>query len=484
MLLINPYGQKLSDFYRYLPISPHIGIGILAAYLLQEGKTVRILDENVEYINEKNIDNYLKELHPPYIFGISCVTAAAKRGYELAKILKNKYPDAKIIFGGVHPTVLPEEVLKTNYVDIVVRGEAEITLSKLYNIIKSNQDYSALPGLSFKTNNGIRHNPSAPLISDLNTLPLFPYDLFKKISSRYSLGFIVSSRGCPYDCIFCSQRLISGRIYRYTSSNRVIEEMDILINKYKQQHIIFSDDNFLANKERIHLLCELIIKKGFHQKCSFQFQARGDSVDSGILKNIKKANFKSINLGIETASERLMKLLNKRETVQENIDAVILAKKLGFQVTATFILGLPTETKEERLAAYRLAKKLDIDFVRFNNATPYPGTKLFEMAKNEGTLNIDKDWSNLNACGSLVNGYFSKTRLAYVPAGTNEKELKKYIFKANALFYLRPKTLLRIIRNKNSPAGWFILPKGWFYKPKEWYYVIRILCGLLIRKNK
>lgn len=484
MILINPQGQKLGDFYRYLPVSPPIGIGILAAYLLSQNKDVKILDENVISITEKLLEDFVKDISKPYIFGISCVTAAIKRGYELAAMIKMKYPDAKVIMGGIHPTVLPQEALQTGSVDIVVKGEGEQTLSLLYELIKRKQDYTDIPGISFKRGNEFIHNPDAHLLPDLNLLPAFPYHLFETVQQRYNLGFILSSRGCPYSCIFCSQRFISGRNCRYVSLERVIEEISLLINRYNQKSIVFVDDNFTTHRERVKKLCLLMHEKGFYEKAKFHCQTRGDSVDEEILGHLKMAGFKYIDFGLETASERLMILLNKGERVEDNIKAVRLAKKFGFRTSGTFILGLPTETELERRQAYNLAKALDLDYVRFNNATPYPGTKLFEMAKNDGRLNIDQNWTNLNACGSLVGGYFSKTKLPYVPNTTTEIKLKKYIFKINILFYLRPKSILRILKEGMIPPGWLVLPKNWYLKPGEWFYIIRLLFRLVIPKRQ
>lgn len=484
MILINPQGQKLGDFYHYLPVSPPIGIGILAGYLLSQNKNVKILDENVISITDSLLDNVVRNLPRPYIFGISCVTAAVKRGYGLAKIIKTKYPDSIVIMGGIHPAVLPEEALNTGFIDIVVRGEGEETLIQLYEAIKAKADYTKIAGISFKKGNNILHNPPARLIPDLNMLPSFPYYLFEEHLDKYNFGFISSSRGCPYNCIFCSQRVISGRKCRYVAPERVIEEIDLLINRYNQNSIVFVDDNFTTNKERVKKLCILMHKKKFYKKAKFHCQARGDAIDIETLEYLKMAGFKFIDFGLETASERLMNLLNKGETVDDNIKAVRLAKKLGFRVSGTFILGLPTETEEERYQAYNLAKKLDMDYVRFNNATPYPGTRLFEIAKEEGRLYIDRDWANINACGSLVGGYFSKIKLAYVPKTVTEKKLKRYIFKANLFFYLRPKSILRIFKEGMIPPGWFVLPKHWYVKPKEWYHIIRLLLNLLIPKTE
>ncbi len=400
MILINPRSTKFGIFERYVPLSVPIGIGCLASCLLYKNKDVVIIDENIKPISKEVLEDAVKNLSPPYIFGISSVTACISRSFEIARIIKNIFPAGKIILGGIHPTVLPDEVLEDSNVDFVVRREGEEILNELYDAVKNGNDYSKIKGISFKINGQIIHNEEA-FLPHLDRIPPFPYHLFEK-EKRYSLGFIASSRGCPYECIFCSQRKISGKKYRYMSTEVVIDEINLLISKYKQSHINFVDDNFTANKQRIIELTEKMIEKGFYKKASFDFQTRADAVDSEMLILLKKAGFRLVNFGMETASERLMVLLNKKETVKQNIEGVKLAKKYGFGVSATFIFGLPTETKEERWQAYNLAKKLSLDYVRFNNATPYPGTKLYEIAKAEHRLYIEKNWTNLNACASLV----------------------------------------------------------------------------------
>ena len=476
MILINPYydrAKKLGIFARYVPLSVPMGIGALAGYLLQQGKQVKILDEHLALITAEVLDDCIRDISEPYIFGISCVSAGIGRGYALAKIIKTKYPDSKVIMGGIHPTVLPQEALETGFVDIVVRGEGEEILSALYDMIKSGRDYSCLEGISFKdSTTRIVHNPLAKL-PDINLLPPFPYDLFAKHPGKYDLGFIVSSRGCPYNCIFCSQRAISRRFYRCIAPEKVVEELDLLINKYHQTRVDFSDDNFLGNKERVKRLCELMRDNNLHEKATFGCQTRGDSIDSDILSYLKAANFTAIDIGFETASERLMALLNKGEKVQDNIKAAKLLQAFGFQISTAFILGLPTETREERWQAYRLAKELKLNYVRFNNATPYPGTRLYEIAKEENGLNIEENWSNLNACGTLIDGPFSKTKLAYVPATTTERELRKDILRINLFFSLNPRRVFGLLFRGGAP-GWMVFPKRWYFSPKEWYCLAKL----------
>jgi len=476
MILINPYydrAKKLGIFARYVPLSVPMGIGALAGYLLQQGKQVKILDEHLALITAEVLDDCIRDISEPYIFGISCVSAGIGRGYALAKIIKTKYPDSKVIMGGIHPTVLPQEALDTGFVDIVVRGEGEQIMDILYGMLKAGQDYSRLEGISFRDDAGhIVHNAPAKL-PDINSLPPFPYHLFAEHKEKYDLGFAISSRGCPYNCIFCSQRAINGRLYRYMPPEKIIDGLDLLINKYEQARVNFHDDNFVVNKERTKRLCELICSRNLHKKAGFGCQTRGDAIDRDVLSYLKAANFTAIDIGFETASERLMALLNKGEKVQDNIKAAKLLQAFGFQISTAFILGLPTETREERWQAYRLAKELKLNYVRFNNATPYPGTRLYEIAKEENGLNIEENWSNLNACGTLIDGPFSKTKLAYVPATTTERELRKDILRINLFFSLNPRRVFGLLFRGGAP-GWMVFPKRWYFSPKEWYCLAKL----------
>jgi radical SAM superfamily enzyme YgiQ (UPF0313 family) len=470
MVLINPRSSKFGIFERYVPLSVPIGIGCLAGFLLHKGKDVEIIDEHIAPISSETLEEAIKKFSPPFIFGISTLTACIDRAFEISRFIKNLYPNSKVILGSIHPTVLTDEVLGNDNVDFVVKKEGEESLNELYEAIKNGDGYSKIKGISFKIDGKIIHNPPAEL-PDLSNLPPFPYHLFEKHIDKYNFGFIASSRGCPYECIFCSQRNISGKRYRYVPTEIVIDEIELLVERYNQRHITFVDDNFTANRRRIGELAERMIEKGFYKKATFDCQTRADAIDKEILALLKKAGFRLINFGLETASERLMILLNKKETVKQNIEGVRLAKKCGFSVSATFIFGLPTETREERWQAYKLAKDLFLDYVRFNNATPYPGTKLYEIAKEEGRLYIEKGWTNLNACGTLVG---DKVKLPYVPTTCTEDVLRKDVLKANLLFSLRPYKILKLLVKRVGPAGWFYLPPLWYLKPKEWLSLTKI----------
>ncbi len=473
MILINPRSNKFGVFERYVPLTVPIGIGYLAGQLLFSGKKVGIIDEHVTPVSAESLKASVKDFSPPYIFGISVLTACVGRSFEIARLIKGIFPESKVIAGGIHPTVLPEEFLRNHDFDFVVRQEAEEVVNSLYDTLKAGKEYSVLAGISFRSGQKIVHNPDGRL-TDLANAPPFPFHLFEQSRGKYNFGFVSSSRGCPYECIFCSQRAISGQSYRYFPVEKVIEEIDLLINKYGQRHINFLDDNFTVNRKRVSQLLEMMVKREFYRSSTFDCQTRPDGIDDDVLFLLKKAGFRLINFGLETASERLMALLNKKETVSKNIEGVRLAKKHGFGVSATFIFGLPGETGADRKLAYKLAKDLSLDYARFNSATPYPGTKLYEIARIENRLFIDKDWSNLNACAMLAGAGRSAERLPYVPLTCDEAVLKKDIVKANLLFSLRPARIFKLLSKRIGPAGWFYLPPKWYLKPGQWFYLFSL----------
>ncbi len=431
ILLINPSLTRPNEFNtlkRFIPVGLPHGMGYLAGYLTEKNMDYEIFDELIEPLYEETLKRIINEKNITVV-GISCMTPFIYRSMDILRIVKNISGDIKTILGGFHPTVMPEECLTNENVDYVVRKEGEITLWELMKSFDGDINISDIKGLSHKVSGMIIHNPDRPLIDDIDSLPDFPFHLFEKNEDRYNIK-ILSSRGCPGNCIFCAACSVWGRKYRFRSSENVIKDIAILLNRFGRKNISFVDDTFTADRNRVIELCELIMKNNFHKQAKFYCNTRGDTLDMELLETMKAAGFRGISIGIETASNRLMKIINKGETVETNVQAVRMAHKAGLKVRGTFILGLPTETQEETMETINLALKNPFDFARFGLPIPFPGTELYELARKEGIhYNDYKDFD--------VRDGFMKKQAVYIPKGRTSSEMAKLQRKAYFRFYFR-----------------------------------------------
>ncbi|MCM8761094.1 MAG: B12-binding domain-containing radical SAM protein [Candidatus Omnitrophica bacterium] len=482
MLFINPVLDKISQpkivkkfTYACFPTS----IGFLSGYLrAKNGASIRILDEQIKEASWQILEDELGKLGHPKIVGIPNLTATTKRVIRLTEEIKAIDPKATIVLGGVHATVLPEDMLRKSQADIVVRKEGEVTLSEVYDCIKQDRDYSGIKGISYKKGSDVFHNPDRELLEDLDDIPPFPYDLFEGHLDRYAdFGTIISSRGCPFDCIFCSQRAISGNAYRFFSVNRVVNDIKTLVDFYGQKKIWFIDDSLTINKKRLYELIDGIIASGYHKKVAFIGTTRGKEVTYEMLERLKACNFISMAFGVETGSERLMKVIDKKELVEDNIKAIKMCHEMGILTDASLIFGLPTETRKERYDTLKLMCDLPLDGARFNIAIPYPGTKLYRIAKEENSLHIHENWTN--CCNQY---YLQGDDLPYVPEGTRGVDLIFDTIFANIAFYLRPKILYKtLFKSPLSGGGVLSLPKRWYVKPDILFSLAAFLCLVIWR---
>lgn len=481
MLLINPASEKFGGFLsRYVPVGIPSSIGYIAAYLEKYNIKCNIVDEELIDITPDVLREKVEGLEKPYIFGITSLTAHVARGYEIAKMIKSEFPDSTVIFGGLHASSLPEEVLATGYCDYVVRGEGEEIMLKLSQAIRGNGDAAKLLGLSFIKEGMIINNAEAPLIPDINTIPAFPYHLFSH--PKYDKGVLSSSRGCPYRCSYCSQRLLTGTTYRYRSAELIVDELDIVVNKFGQKAVVFYDDNFCLKARRVHELCDKIIERGLHKKVKLSVQTRADNVilngGEDLVRHMAEAGFTHMGFGLETGSQRLADLSRKDETVQIHFDAMDLCNKYGMDVSFFMIFGFPTETAADRLETFNLVRNSKAVAVKYNNMIPYPGTPLYNEVKDSGRVVITENWGNFNSVLAMTTSIFDKTPLPYVPETCSEWELKRDIIRYNLKSYVSWKSLAGIFGHTKG-IGWFMLPHGWWYKPREVLEMTKIAMYLL-----
>ncbi len=474
VLLINPKINPVSQnkiINEIINTTFPTSLGTLAAVLSGSNTSgFRIIDEQLDEISDRNIGQLVMSLHEPRIIGLSVLTINSARAYELARDIKKIDERAIVVLGGIHPTVLPEEVLAQPGVDVVVRGEGEKTFEELVRLVISGDDYRKIRGISFREKGSSVHNPDRPLIDNLDEIPPFPYHLFENDRDRYpSFSAVFTSRGCPYKCTFCSSRSISGIRYRYFSIERTISEIRLLTDRYGQKTIWLLDDNIAANRRHFIELLEAIMKEGLHNKACFHASMRGDNIDEDILARAKAANFKMISFGLETGNESLMKIINKGETVADVVNAIRMTDKAGLVAATTVIFGLPTETRKDRWDAMRLVRSLPLSSIRFNTLTPYPGTPVYEKLKAENKLVVKKDWANF-----AVQYMWEGDDLPYVPDNNDRYELMFDTMFANLSFYLSFSGIRRMLKSSFAGGNVIALHRKWYFSPKIVYRLLKV----------
>ena len=433
---------------------PPLGLAYIAAVLRKGGHAVKILDTTILNMSIQQVGDYLRN-NKFDVIGISVMTPMYKNFVETVKAIRPLIGKTAVIAGGPHPSILPAETLKENPgLDYAVFGEGEITFPRLVKAIGEKKDVSEVNGVAYRENSRIRLTRPPVLIEDLDSLPspaldLIPIEKYTPAPSQYKklpMLHMVTSRGCPFRCTYCSSQSIFGRKYRMHSPERVINDIKDMIKKYNAKEIFFLDDLFTINKKWINEFCDKLIGEGIHKKICWSCNSRVDLVDLDLLKKMKKAGCWQIHFGIESGSQRLLDLIKKGITLEQSRNAVKLCKKTGIKTRAYFMLGLPTETREESIRTIEFAKEIDPDYVKFSLTTPYPGTELFDIVKKEGNLK-STSWDIYKTMGG-----FGGSERPYVPKGRTSKELNELQKRAHKEFFFRPKVILRFIFNISSFA--------------------------------
>lgn len=472
ILLVNPP----YDIKRYMGglakvgwVFPPIGLLYIAAYLRkhQPSWDVRIYDSQVA---EQDFREYIDELRPDVV-GITCQSALVYSTLETARIVKEKNSGTLVAVGGVHASLRPRDLLVSETVDVVVRGEGEETFLDMCTAFQRQGSLAGIPGISYKEGlSAITDNPDRAMAGDLDSFPMPALDLVPIEKYRISpdmrtgsrLGLIITSRGCPYACMFCANKLLTKRTYRLRSIPSVIEEIEYYLEHYRINQLMIFDDNFAVDKKRTLELCAEFVRRGYPEKFNWWTEARVDVLDEEILTAMKRAGCSIISLGLESGNQRLLDLIKKNITLEQTRKTVEIIHKTGIKSRASFILGLPTETREESRQTIKFAYSLPLDQVRFSIATPFPGTELWDIAVKDGRIDPENiDWTKL----SLMGGYADFLPL-YFPEGRSAEEMKKLQKRANLLFFLRPRIIRGYINRIKSPGDFVNIFKGFYHLVK------------------
>lgn len=426
---------------------PPLGMLYLATILEKEGFEVSLLDqaakgltidETVKWINKEN----------PDIVGFSTLASSGRTAAIIAGEVRKENPKAKIVFGNYYATFNADRIMqKYPWIDMIVRSEGEITTLELAKCLKNGESLKNISGLTFREKNRIVSTPDQPLIKDVDSLPFpdremldveYHSEVAGAITAPEKFTTVLSSRGCPFRCRFCGCQRFARGVWRARSAENTVKELRFLTSLgYKQ--FLFVDDSFTVNPKRVIEICREMRKEKIDT--DWVCEGRVDICSYDMMREMVKAGCKIIYFGIESANQRILDYYNKRITPQQSETAVKTTRKAGMNaIVASFIVGAPTETKEEIENTLRFARKIPIDFPQFNILGVFPGMDIWDELKTRGVLKEEEYWET-GAWASEMS-----------PDCLPPEEVKQLIEKHFNAFLVRPKYLVtEAFRTVKSP---------------------------------
>lgn len=437
VVLVKPY--NLSDH-----IQPSLGLGYLATSIRQKHK-VRLVDCIKDGIKTPEaLINAIKPFNPD-VLGIQCYTFHLKFIREVFRLAKKVNKNITCVVGGPHPSAVPEETMEwfSEDLDYGFQGEAEIGFSKLLDIISSNgSGLESVPGIIYRNEGRIKVNPPA-IVEDLDVLGYPAWDLIcpdtypeaqhGAFYKKFPISPIIVTRGCPYPCTFCAATKISGKKIRRHSIKYILNEIEMLYTDFKIREFHIIDDNFTFDLDYAKDLVRGLIGLGLDISWATPNGVRLDKLDDELLRLMKQSGLYLISVGIESGSDRILKLMKKGTTVSKIKSGIKMIRASGIEVAGFFIIGYPGETKNDIESTIKLSCDLDLLRANFFTYLPFPATESFNQLKEKGELSKVK-WDNF---------YF--TSAPYVSPGLTREEIKKYQRKAFFTFFLRPKIFIKNI---------------------------------------
>ncbi|HSR32818.1 MAG TPA: radical SAM protein [Anaerolineae bacterium] len=455
--------------------SPHLGLAYLGAVSQRRGDEVRVYDADVE---DQPLREFVSEFKPDLV-GITANTPQVKQAWRTASAIK-EVTDVPIVLGGPHVSVESEDLdfesLQQPPVNMIVRGEGEdawIEISDKLEAWKRDQEeqtterlfdpetglWDAVLGISYRTSNGEMHrNPDRAPINDLDSLPWPAYDLFKmegytslqpatdRVDGAHSFS-IMTSRGCPYRCTFCSQSIMPIK-WRARSAQNVLAEWRHLVQDRGAQEIGVLDDSANIRVKRLEELSDMLVANQLnHVPWIFVNGIRANLATKELLCKMKAAGLKRTAFGVETGDPDMLVNIDKRIDHDTIRRAFKNAKSVGIETIGFFIIGLPGDNRESMQRTIDFAIELDPLIANFSMMTPYPGTRVYEIIKNQGRLLLE-DWEDY---------VFFEQKARYEMGDMTAELVEEMYRRAYRQFYLRPKPILRRV---SSRGFWLNVPRN------------------------
>lgn len=442
-------------------MAPPLGLANLGAYLEQRGYDVKIIDALAEGFNERKRGvNYLRvglsektivekiNYYKPDIVGISTMfTAFASDAHDIAALVKKLLPKTLVVFGGAHASAMSENVLKDKNVHLVVIGEGEETLLEIVRRFEEKKRWDNILGTVVRgEKEKIIINGPRPFIEDLDSLPLparhlLPMDLYLRSSENPEGSYVMrtpttsmfTSRGCPNNCIYCAVPGIWGRRWRPWSAERVLSEIEHLVNRYGVKEIHFLDDNVSVSRERLEKICDGLIKRKIDIKWTCPNGIAIWTLDKEILLKMKKSGCYRLTFGIESGCPETQKFIRKNLNLDKAKEVMKIARDIGLWTFSTYIIGFPYETKEQMDQTFNYAINSNSDFVGFILLMPFPGTDVTKIMLKEGLIK-ENDFEKTKI-GALFSGYkgtrtkyFTPLELKHFQGGAHKRLMVSRLF--------------------------------------------------------
>jgi radical SAM superfamily enzyme YgiQ (UPF0313 family) len=448
VILLNPSLDKRT-FQRLGPVvkilfynSPPLGLCYLAAVLKEKNHEVKIIDAAAERLSVEEVIRRIADFSPG-IVGITTFTVSGNSCYETAKEIKKRFPEIKVILGGPHITSNPDDLLSHPEVDMAVIGEGEVTFRELTDVFERGDSLAGVRGLAYNLSGKMFFTSPRELIRDLDVLPfparhLLPVNMYKpqpNDQKRLPKLSMISSRGCPYPCIFCDKNVFKNT-YRSFSPAYIAKEISHLVKDFKAKDIAFLDSTFAPNKNRVYEIIKEIKKLNldFTWTCS----VRADVLDEQLLKEMKNAGCWRVRIGIESGNDNVLDFIKKGITTHQARRAVEWAYELDLEPKAFFMIGHLIDTKDTIKETINFAAGLPLKDITVQMNTPLKNTPQYELAGRYGKITT-RDFSN-----------YSFFEPVFIPNGLTYKDLNYYYAKFYLRFYLRPEVWYRYIKKIRS----------------------------------
>jgi len=439
---------------------PHfpLGLGYLAAYVRTQGVEVRLLPGPSPAELQTALDDFA-----PQVVGVSSMTPAFPNALKICQAVKAR-TGALTVLGGHHATAVGADILaECPEIDLLVYGEGELTLTQLLQAQDQNKpDYATIPGLIHRQPDGrICTNPPRPLIREVDSLP-FPardlvdsqaYGAHRYIDVGRASATMISSRGCPFTCAFCSSHLTMGKGYRPRSAANVMAEIDGLVGSFGVRHIAFEDDTFTLWPDRVREICELLLQRRYD--LTWYCLSRVESMTPELARLMRRAGCRLVSFGIESGDPDILTRIRKKISLSQARAAIEACYQAGLRSQCTFILGFPFDTYRTMETTLRFAQELSPTIAIFFCLIPYPGTEMFRYLPDSLKPRTPRDWE------SFANMIHNDNYLSLVP-GLSPQRLAQLTERWHLRFYLRPRQLYRMLRTLRTREEFFsFLASGW-----------------------